>query len=89
VLFHRQSRQPGEHPREVDAGGAPLLPERSDHPGRQQEGPAPGRDHQARADEDEAGTGETGGGQSRRREDQRVRIPRVFGEDEGGRPAGV
>ena len=89
MLFHRQPGQPGKHPGEVDAGGAPLLPERSHHPCRQQEGSSPGRDDQTRTYEDETGTGETGGGKNRRREDQRVRIPRVLGKDQGRRPTGV
>jgi len=89
VLFHRQSRQLGKYPGEVDAGSPPLLPERSDHSRRQQERSAPGRDDQARADEDEAGAGEARGGQGRRGEDQCILIPRVLGEDQGRSPTGV
>ena len=89
VLFHRQSRQPGKHPREVDAGSPPLLSERSDYPRRQQERSASGRDDQARADENEAGACETGGRQGRRREDQCIRVPGVFSEDQGRRSTGV
>ena len=89
MLFHRQPRQPGKHPGEVDARSPPLLSERSDHPRRQQERPAPGRDDQTRADEDEAGTGAAGGGQNRRGKDQRVCVPGVLGEDQGGSSTGV
>jgi len=42
VFFYRQSRQPREHPGEMDARGASLLPERANHPRRQQERSAPG-----------------------------------------------
>jgi len=73
----------------VDTRGPPLLPKRAHHPCRQQEGPAPGRDHEAGADEDEAGAGETRGGQDGGGENQRVCLPGVFGQDQGGRSAGV
>ena len=89
VLLDRQSRQSGEHPREVDARGEALLPERADHPRRQQEGPAARREHDQRAEEDAPGAGEAGGRARHVGEDQRVRLPRVLGEDEGGRPVGV
>jgi len=60
VLFHRQSRQSGEYPREMDARGSSLLSQCADHPRRQQEGPSDGRRHQAGISEDEAGTSAPG-----------------------------
>ena len=47
VFRHRQSRQLGEHHREVAAGGAPLLPARARRAGGQQEGLAQRRVHAA------------------------------------------
>lgn len=49
-----------EHPREVDARGEALLPQRAHHPGGEQEGPAERRAHTAGAGEDEAGGGTLG-----------------------------
>jgi len=73
----------------MDAGSPPFLPECSDHPCRQQERPAPGWGYQTRADEDEAGTSQTGGRQGRCGKDQRVRVPWVFGKNQGRRSTGV
>ena len=89
VFLHRQSRQSREHPREVDAGGEALLSQRADHPRGQQEGSEERREHEARAYEDETGTGATGGRARHVRQDQRLRLPRVLGQDEGRRPRGV
>ena len=89
VFLHRQSRQSREHPREVDPRGASLLSQRADNPGGKQEGSATRRQHDPGVEEDEARAGETRGGPRHGREDQRIRLPRVFGQDEGGRPRGV
>lgn len=73
----------------MDAGGEAFLSVGADHPRRQQEGPAqrPGDRH--RAAQDQAGAGEAAGGARDGREDKRVRIPRMLGQEQGGRPRGV
>jgi len=89
VFFHRQSRQPGKHPGEVDAGSTPFLPKCSDHPCRQQERSSSGRGDQTRADEDETGAGKTGGRQGCRGKDQCICVPGMFGKNQGRCTTGV
>merc|ERR1712079_65634 len=82
-------RLPGEHPREVDSRGEALLPQCPHHPCRKQKGPAERPEHDQGAGEDEAGAGEAGGGSDDGREDQRLRLPRVLRQEQGGRQGGL
>lgn len=81
-------RQPGlsrEHTGEVDARSETLLSQRAHHPRRQQERfEKRSGDHQ-RAEQNETGAGQAAGGQSHGREDKRVCLPGVFGQEQGGR----
>merc|ERR1711971_363372 len=79
----------GEHPGEVDARGEALLPQRPHHPRRKQKGPAQRPEHDQGVGEDEAGAGEARGGPDDGREDQRLRLPRVLGQEQGGRQGGL
>ena len=89
VLLHRQPRQLGEHPREVDTRGTTLLPQCSHHSGRQQKGSAQWWKHQTRADEDETGTGTARGRTCHGRKDQCLLIPGVLSQNQGGCEGGV
>ena len=52
-------------------------------------GPAQRPQHDQGAREDEAGAGEARGGSDDGREDQRLRLPRVLGQEQGGRQGGL
>ena len=52
-------------------------------------GPAQRPQHDQGARKDEAGAGEARGGSDDGREDQRLRLPRVLGQEQGGRQGGL
>jgi hypothetical protein len=85
VLQHRLARLPREHTREVEPGGEALLPQRAHCTGGQQARPAQRRGHQEGADEAATGAGAARPGPRHGRQDRRLRLPGVLGEDQGGR----
>ena len=89
VLFHRQSRQSGEHPREMDARGSSLLSQRADHSRRQQEGPSDGWDNQAWVNETEARARPAGRRQGHGWQNRCLCLPGVLCQVKRGRPTGV
>lgn len=82
VFFNRQSWQPGKYPGEMDTRGKALLSKCANNPGRQQAWPAQWREHKARADEDETGTGARRGRPCNGWQDQRICILGVLCQDQ-------
>lgn len=73
----------------MDTGSEALLPECSHHSGGEQEGSAKRFGHDLRAGQDEAEAGHARGGPLHGRENQRVRLLGVLGQDQGGGQGGL